>query len=70
MVGCAACLQDHRTAIFGMLPLARSCVGEKDCSDEAGRILSLVHLHHDIGDHMYHIRDAVKDDPMLDVLLV
>ncbi|KAL1412413.1 hypothetical protein Q8F55_000158 [Vanrija albida] len=69
ITGCAA-EGAHRASLRALLPLARSPIGDRDNSDIAMRILDRVHAHRDAGDAAYHVREAVRDDPGVDLVLL
>jgi hypothetical protein len=84
IVACAAKDQETRDAFLRLFPMAKSPIGDKDNSDVAKQVrrglfqlyqltvqlLFWVWLHHDLGDAAYHLREAIRDVPALDVLIL
>ncbi|KAL1413199.1 hypothetical protein Q8F55_000950 [Vanrija albida] len=70
LVACAAHTPAHRRELVAFLPLLKSAINDRVNTAICERILTLVYAHHDGGDVFYHVKDAVDDDPSLDILLL
>ncbi|WOO81942.1 Transcriptional regulatory protein moc3 [Vanrija pseudolonga] len=70
MITACAAEDAHRAALRALLPLARSPIGDRDNSDIAMRIIDRVHARRDAGDAAYHVREALRDDPGADLVLL
>jgi hypothetical protein len=69
MITACAATGAARATVAALLGHARTPVGERDLG-AAYAIIARVHAAHDGGNPYYHIKDAVADDPSLDVLLL
>lgn len=69
LIAACAATGAARATVVALLGHARTPIGERDLS-AAYAIVARVHAAHDSGRPHYHIKDAVADDPSLDVLLL
>ncbi|WRT69897.1 uncharacterized protein IL334_006888 [Kwoniella shivajii] len=66
-----ACRDHHQREIFiRLLPFAKGPVESGDNSQHAQRILTMIWFYQDIGDNSYHLREAVRDDTSLDLIIL
>ncbi|WVQ75757.1 hypothetical protein IAR50_005388 [Cryptococcus sp. DSM 104548] len=70
ITACACTDLYQRQGFVELLRCAKGPIGDRDNSDIAHRILTYVWFRHDMGQEDYHIREAIRDDPTLDVLLL
>ncbi|WVQ95854.1 hypothetical protein IAU59_002953 [Kwoniella sp. CBS 9459] len=63
-------LPNQRQSFLSLLSHAKSAIGDTDRSAHATRLLNTIWFYHDLGDPSFHLKDAIKLDPSLDVLIL
>ncbi|OCF34426.1 hypothetical protein I317_03520 [Kwoniella heveanensis CBS 569] len=63
-------IPDQRQAFLSLLSHAKSAIGDTDHSAHATRLLNTIWFYHDFGDPSFHLKNAIKLDPSLDVLIL
>ncbi|WVF68304.1 hypothetical protein IAT40_003069 [Kwoniella sp. CBS 6097] len=66
----SASIPDQRQSFLSLLGHAKSAVGDTDHSAHAIRLLNTIWFYHDLGDLTFHLKDAIKIDSSLDVLML
>ncbi|WVQ84785.1 hypothetical protein IAT38_006942 [Cryptococcus sp. DSM 104549] len=69
IIACACSDKTLRQEFLRLLRYAKGPVGDRDNFDVSQRMLTLIWFYHDIGQEKYHLREAVRDDPSLDILI-
>ncbi|WVQ84458.1 hypothetical protein IAT38_006610 [Cryptococcus sp. DSM 104549] len=69
VAACASVDERQRRGFLQLLKHARAPIADRDNSIIAEKLLTLIWAYHDIGQHHYHLRDAIKEDPSLDLLI-